>query len=85
MPLFETTKCSPQKVLTSRPWEEDDLGDDGEDLETAMRSLHGLGGTAGGAGQSKSPEPAPGEVTKRPEVRTGSAHTQLCKHKTRQP
>jgi len=50
--------------------EEDDLGDDGEDLETAMRSLHGLGGTAGGAGQSKSPEPAPGEVTKRPEVRT---------------
>jgi hypothetical protein len=52
--------------------EEDDdlLGEDDEDLETAMRSLHGLGGTgAVGGAATKAPEPAPGEVTKRPEVR----------------
>lgn len=50
--------------------EDDDdlLGEGDEDLETAMRSLHGLGGTAVGAAATKAPEPAPGEVTKRPEV-----------------
>lgn len=53
--------------------EDDDdlLEEEDEDLETAMRSLHGLGGTAVGGAATKRPEPAPGEVTKRPEVSEG--------------
>lgn len=53
--------------------EDDDLlaGDD-EDLETAMRSLQGLGVPLVGANTTMKPEPNAGEVTKRPEVRAGS-------------
>ena len=49
--------------------EDDDLlaGDD-EDLETAMRSLQGLGVPLVGANTTMKPEPNAGEVTKRPEV-----------------
>ena len=50
--------------------DDDLLGEGDEDLETAMRSLHGLGGTSVGGAATKAPGPAPGEVTKRPEVRT---------------
>lgn len=53
--------------------EDDDLlaGDD-EDLETALRSLQGLGVPLVGANTTMKPEPNAGEVTKRPEVRAGA-------------
>ena len=57
--------------------EDDDLlAAENEDLDSVMRSLNGLGTTGGVAGgaATKAPEPAPGEVTKRPEVRMGSTH-----------
>ena len=56
--------------------EDDDLlaGDD-EDLETAMRSLQGLGVPLVGANTTMKPEPNAGEVTKRPEVRASPGRT----------
>lgn len=52
--------------------EDDDLfGDGDEDLDAAMRSLNMQTSMVGGSA-TKAPEPAPGEVTKRPEVRERS-------------
>ena len=52
-------------------FEDDDLlAADDDDLETALRSLQGLGMPLVGANSTMKPEPNAGEVTKRPEVRT---------------
>lgn len=52
--------------------EDDDdlLGGDDEDLDAALRSLHTLGLPTVGANTTMKSEPPPGEVTKRPEVRS---------------
>jgi hypothetical protein len=50
--------------------DEDLLGGDDEDLDAALRSLHTLGLPTVGANTTMKSEPPPGEVTKRPEVRS---------------
>lgn len=48
-----------------------------DDFDSALRSLAGLGGSLVGAKDTGPPDVAPGEVVKKPEVRTRSPPTRF--------